>query len=296
MIVYNILGEWGPPQSKEMLTYKSDIPKEIQDQLARLGLDMSAEIFRRIEISGQREAMSRDLAAAPSNSSEKERFEQLYLKGFWQMVDTPFGNLSFAQIRGHEKKDEILDDHMTPAQSKAYINWEKWKTQAAIKDGDLVAERKQAAIARVKTEKAWEQAAIKDIISNVPQIVPLYENTIRNGGKLSPEQRKALNYIYTLGEPKDWFAEWKWDGIRSQIIYRDGELYIWSRGEELITDKFPELLILKEHLPEGTVLDGELICFGETKPLSFNVLQRSCVWNVACKKTLTFRIKHEPNF
>lgn len=76
-----------------------------------------------------------------------------------------------------------------------------------------------------------------------------------------------------LGRPQDWFAEWKWDGIRSQIIYRDGEIYIWSRGEELITDKFPELSILKDHLPEGTVLDGELICFGDTKPLSFNVLQ-----------------------
>ncbi|MES3019033.1 MAG: ATP-dependent DNA ligase [Bacteroidota bacterium] len=76
-----------------------------------------------------------------------------------------------------------------------------------------------------------------------------------------------------LGKESDWFAEWKWDGIRSQIIYRDNEIYIWSRGEELITDKFPELHILKDHLPEGTVLDGELICFGDTKPLSFNVLQ-----------------------
>jgi DNA ligase-1 len=76
-----------------------------------------------------------------------------------------------------------------------------------------------------------------------------------------------------LGDPENWFAEWKWDGIRSQIIFRNGELYIWSRGEELITDKFPELLVLKNHLPEGTVLDGELICFGDTKPLSFNVLQ-----------------------
>jgi DNA ligase-1 len=76
-----------------------------------------------------------------------------------------------------------------------------------------------------------------------------------------------------LGSESEWFAEWKWDGIRSQIIYRDGEIYIWSRGEELITDKFPELIPLKDHLPEGTVLDGELICFGDTKPLSFNVLQ-----------------------
>lgn len=76
-----------------------------------------------------------------------------------------------------------------------------------------------------------------------------------------------------LGQPEEWFVEWKWDGIRSQIILRDNELYIWSRGEELITDKFPELIVLRDHLPEGTVLDGELICFGKTKPLPFNVLQ-----------------------
>lgn len=79
--------------------------------------------------------------------------------------------------------------------------------------------------------------------------------------------------VNDLGSAQDWFAEWKWDGIRSQIIYRDRGLYVWSRGEELITDKFPELGILKDHLPEGCVLDGELICFGDTKPLSFNVLQ-----------------------
>lgn len=76
-----------------------------------------------------------------------------------------------------------------------------------------------------------------------------------------------------LGEAKDWFAEWKWDGIRSQIIFRNNELYIWSRGEELITEKFPELDVLRHHLPDGTVLDGELICFGDTKPLPFNILQ-----------------------
>ncbi|MGB4774004.1 MAG: ATP-dependent DNA ligase [Daejeonella sp.] len=79
--------------------------------------------------------------------------------------------------------------------------------------------------------------------------------------------------INNLGTPTDWFSEWKWDGIRSQIILRNGELYIWSRGEELVTDKFPELGVLKDHLPEGTVLDGELICFGDTKPLPFNILQ-----------------------
>lgn len=76
-----------------------------------------------------------------------------------------------------------------------------------------------------------------------------------------------------LGTPGDWSVEWKWDGIRSQLIYRGGELYIWSRGEELMTAKFPELHIAKNYLPDGTVLDGEVVCFGVDKPLAFNILQ-----------------------
>ncbi|UAY51226.1 ATP-dependent DNA ligase [Ferruginibacter albus] len=77
----------------------------------------------------------------------------------------------------------------------------------------------------------------------------------------------------TLGQPHEWSAEWKWDGIRGQIIKRNNELFVWSRGEELITDKFPEYFILKDLLPEGTVLDGEILPFRETMPLSFNILQ-----------------------
>lgn len=76
-----------------------------------------------------------------------------------------------------------------------------------------------------------------------------------------------------LGKPDEWFAEWKWDGIRAQIIYRNKELYIWSRGEELVTDKFPELQAFAEFLPDGTVLDGEILCFTNERPLPFNVLQ-----------------------
>ena len=76
-----------------------------------------------------------------------------------------------------------------------------------------------------------------------------------------------------LGPISDWQAERKWDGIRGQIIKRDGELFVWSRGEELITDKFPEFENLREHLPDGTVLDGEILPFKNAQPLSFNLLQ-----------------------
>ena len=76
-----------------------------------------------------------------------------------------------------------------------------------------------------------------------------------------------------LGKTEDWIAEWKWDGIRSQTIRRKGELFIWSRGEELITAKFPELEVFREAIPDGTVIDGELIAWKDGKPLSFGLLQ-----------------------
>jgi DNA ligase-1 len=76
-----------------------------------------------------------------------------------------------------------------------------------------------------------------------------------------------------LGAPAEWQAEWKWDGIRGQIIKRNNELFVWSRGEELMTDKFPEYFILKDLLPDGTVIDGEIIPAVDGKPLPFSVLQ-----------------------
>ena len=77
----------------------------------------------------------------------------------------------------------------------------------------------------------------------------------------------------SLGEPDEWQAEWKWDGIRGQLIKRNNELFVWSRGEELLTEKFPEYSVLKDLLPDGIVLDGEIIPAVEDKPLPFALLQ-----------------------
>jgi DNA ligase-1 len=82
-----------------------------------------------------------------------------------------------------------------------------------------------------------------------------------------------------LGAPEEWQAEWKWDGIRGQIIKRNDELFVWSRGEELMTEKFPEYIELQELLPNGTAIDGEIISLGEIPaegnfaPLPFSALQ-----------------------
>ena len=76
--------------------------------------------------------------------------------------------------------------------------------------------------------------------------------------------------------PGDWQVEWKWDGIRGQLIRRGSGIYLWSRGEELVNDSFPELVEIGSALPNGSVLDGEVICWrnGETTPLGFDQLQR----------------------
>ena len=64
-----------------------------------------------------------------------------------------------------------------------------------------------------------------------------------------------------LGPVQHWQAEWKWDGIRAQVIKRDGRLWIWSRGEELVTERFPELDSLILGLPDGTVIDAEIVAW-----------------------------------
>lgn len=89
----------------------------------------------------------------------------------------------------------------------------------------------------------------------------------------SDKAKSAEEIEQDLGKPDDWQAEWKWDGIRAQAIRRQGQTFIWTRGEELATDKFPELHHFLSELPDGTVLDGEAICFANNKPLPFNVLQ-----------------------
>ena len=77
----------------------------------------------------------------------------------------------------------------------------------------------------------------------------------------------------TLGPITDWLAEWKWDGIRAQLIRREGQVILWSRGEEMLTDRFPEITEAGKRIPDGTVLDGEILAWRNEHPLRFGVLQ-----------------------
>lgn len=80
----------------------------------------------------------------------------------------------------------------------------------------------------------------------------------------------------TLGEAGRWLVEWKWDGIRAQLVRRAGQAWIWSRGEELVTERFPEVASAARALPDGVVLDGELVCWDVAvgAPMPFAQLQR----------------------
>ena len=78
--------------------------------------------------------------------------------------------------------------------------------------------------------------------------------------------------VETLGPRGEWLAEWKWDGIRAQIVRRQGEVFLWSRGEELLAGRFPELETAATHVPDGVVLDGEVLAYRDGV-LPFAVLQ-----------------------
>ena len=76
-----------------------------------------------------------------------------------------------------------------------------------------------------------------------------------------------------LGDAAEWQAEPLWEGIRGQIIVRGGEVFVWSRREELLSDKFPEFQIFKAALPNGTVLDGEILAFKDGQVLPLQVVE-----------------------
>lgn len=89
-----------------------------------------------------------------------------------------------------------------------------------------------------------------------------------------PLQLPVEDFDNVIGPPDQWLVEWKWDGIRSQLVKRKGQLWVWSRGEELVTERFPELGVLAEHLPDGTVIDGEIVVWKDDRVQPFALLQQ----------------------
>ncbi|WP_027910656.1 ATP-dependent DNA ligase [Pseudomonas sp. URMO17WK12:I4] len=137
----------------------------------------------------------------------------------------------------------------------------------------LLVTRALAAIAEVDAKRVAQRLVGYTDLSNRPTAAS-YQRLIaaesedehaQRGGQpypfflAHPLQRPLEEFDASLGSPGDWLIEWKWDGIRAQLVKRDGQLWVWSRGEELISERFPELQELAPLLPDGTVIDGELV-------------------------------------
>lgn len=90
----------------------------------------------------------------------------------------------------------------------------------------------------------------------------------------------------TLGDIFDWLVEWKYDGIRAQVVKDNGQVWIWSRGEELIAEQFPEIVQAFAEWPDGLTLDGELLVWIDNKPAPFQQLQSRLNRKTLSKKLL----------
>lgn len=138
------------------------------------------------------------------------------------------------------------------------------------------------------TAKALAQYTQKPESEIAHRLTGNWEAQNTNFKKLILEERAADDYskpypfylayaledeVEDLGPCDQWQAEWKWDGIRGQVIFRGGEYYLWSRGEELISEKFPEFKSLIGKVPDGTVLDGEILIYKDAKLMPFQDLQ-----------------------
>lgn len=131
-----------------------------------------------------------------------------------------------------------------------------------------------------------------------PTTFPFSELTSTESGLLDYSKPYPFYLAYaldedlkSLGDPGDWFAEWKWDGIRGEIIRRNSQLFVWSRGEELMTEKFPEYGPLRNLLPEDTVLDGEIICLSSngSDSIDFSPLPFATLQTRIGRKTITYK-------
>ncbi len=195
-------------------------------------------------------------------------------------------NHSLSQVIFHltnfEKKDE--------AEKKQFVtsNWRQMNKNEQFVFNKLLTgnfrigvSQKTIVNALAKTVKLEPNVIAHRISGNWNPVTTTFDALLSNEGDATDYSKPYPFYlayaiegqVNALGKEDEWQAEWKWDGIRGEIIKRNDEIFVWSRGEELMTDKFPEYHSLVDALPNGTVLDGEIIPSAEGKPLPFALLQ-----------------------
>ncbi|MBA3597649.1 MAG: ATP-dependent DNA ligase [Methylibium sp.] len=154
-------------------------------------------------------------------------------------------------------------------------------------DAKLVAQRMMGYTDAKRAPDAARYAAL---------LAPAEEGAARAAGEPYPFflahqiEGEAGDFEARLGAPSQWLVEWKYDGIRAQLVKRAGQVWLWSRGEELVTERYPEVCALAACLADGTVLDGELVVWrdgeGEGGPAPFALLQQRIGRKTVSKKML----------
>ncbi len=191
---------------------------------------------------------------------------------------------------------EFVDNHLqalcgqTPTDQQARLShlWSRLSADQCFVFHKLITGQFRVGVAHITIAKALAQIAGLPTETMAHRLMGTWQPTPEFFcSLLLPEEGPNISRPYPfflahplamppeeLGTPADWQAEWKWDGIRTQLISRGGQWLLWSRGEELITDRFPDLASLAQQLPAGTVLDGEVLAFQEGLPLPFALLQK----------------------
>ena len=201
-----------------------------------------------------------------------------------------------------EKKDEAIKKKFVTDSWEQMDRNEKFVFNKLITGGFRIGvSQKMMVNALAKTTKISSSIIAHRISGNWDATTTVFNNLLSEDSANTDFSKPYPFYLAyaveedlkSLAEEEQWQAEWKWDGIRGQIIKRNEEFFVWSRGEELMTEKFPEYDAFKNELPDGTVIDGEIISLtapaenGIFKPLPFAALQTRIGRKNITKKQLT---------
>jgi DNA ligase-1 len=165
--------------------------------------------------------------------------------------------------------------------------WKELNTEQCLVYHKLIMGEFRIGVSRTLVVRALAEVAGIEPSDMAHRLMGSWQPTATDFGGILHGQAKDVSRPYpfylayplessldSLGDISEWQAEWKWDGIRAQLIKREDQVMLWSRGEELITDRFPEITDAAMLLPNATVLDGEVLAWMNEKPLPFGDLQR----------------------
>lgn len=179
---------------------------------------------------------------------------------------------------------------LPPDRQQALVTawWRELDTRRCFILNKLLTGALRVGVSQTLVERALAEtfAVPRDVIAH--RMMGSWEPTVAFWNHLGAEAQASLasrpypfflaapldGEVDALGDRNDWIVEWKWDGIRGQLIRREGSCFIWSRGEELVTERFPEIVAASALLPEGTVLDGEILAWSHGGVQPFSELQK----------------------